>query len=104
MNETPLSARYLLIHFASKRKSLAAYIFSKNQQTIDHTLASLSFGGGCVNQINLHCWVDNLPFGGVGNRGMGKYYGKPGFDALSNTRAMLIGNPDLELDVFPLRG
>lgn len=84
-----------------KPKSLAAYIFSKNQENIDYFLTNLSFGGGCVNQTNLHCWVDSLPFGGVGNSGMGKYYGKAGFDALSNHKAMLIGNPDLELDVFP---
>lgn len=84
-----------------KPKPLAAYIFSKDQAVIDQLLASLSFGGGCVNQTNLHCWIDSLPFGGVGNSGMGKYYGKAGFDALSNTKAMLIGNPDVELDVFP---
>lgn len=82
-------------------KSLAAYIFSKNQENIDYFLNAVSFGGGCVNQTNLHCWIDSLPFGGVGYSGMGKYYGKAGFDALSNTKAMLIGNPDLELDVFP---
>lgn len=84
-----------------KPKPLAAYIFSKDQATIDRVLDSLSFGGGCINQTNLHCWIDSLPFGGVGNSGMGKYYGKAGFDALSNTKAMLVGNPDLELDVFP---
>ncbi|HFK5574372.1 aldehyde dehydrogenase [Elizabethkingia anophelis] len=84
-----------------KPKSLAAYIFSKNQNAIDYFLNAVSFGGGCINQTNLHCWIDSLPFGGVGYSGMGKYYGKAGFDALSNTKAMLIGNPDLELDVFP---
>lgn len=84
-----------------KPKSLAAYIFSKDQDNIDYFLNTVSFGGGCVNQTNLHCWIDSLPFGGVGMSGMGKYYGKAGFDALSNTKAMLIGNPDLELDVFP---
>lgn len=84
-----------------KPKSLAAYIFSKNQDNIDYFLKSVSFGGGCINQTNLHCWIDSLPFGGVGYAGMGKYYGKAGFDALSNTKAMLVGNPDLELDVFP---
>lgn len=84
-----------------KPKSLAAYIFSKKQENIDFFLNAVSFGGGCVNQTNLHCWIDSLPFGGVGFSGMGKYYGKAGFDALSNTKAMLIGNPDLELDVFP---
>jgi aldehyde dehydrogenase (NAD+) len=84
-----------------KPKSLAAYFFSKNQKNIDYFLNAVSFGGGCINQTNLHCWIDSLPFGGVGYAGMGKYYGKAGFDALSNTKAMLIGNPDLELDVFP---
>lgn len=84
-----------------KPKSLAAYIFSKDQAVIDYFLGNVSFGGGCVNQTNLHCWIDSLPFGGVGYSGMGKYYGKAGFDALSNTKAMLIGNPDMVLDVFP---
>jgi aldehyde dehydrogenase (NAD+) len=84
-----------------KPKPLACYVFSKRQASIDCVLNSLSFGGGCVNQTNLHCWIDSLPFGGVGNSGMGKYYGKAGFDALSNTKAMLIGNPDAVLDVFP---
>lgn len=84
-----------------KPKSLAAYFFSKNQANIDYFVNAVSFGGGCINQTNLHCWIDSLPFGGVGYAGMGKYYGKAGFDVLSNTKAMLIGNPDLELDVFP---
>ncbi|MFK4821908.1 aldehyde dehydrogenase family protein [Ochrobactrum quorumnocens] len=84
-----------------KPTPLAAYIFSKDRTMVDFVLSSLSFGGGCVNQTNLHCWIDSLPFGGVGNSGMGKYYGKAGFDALSNTKAMLMGNPDLEFDVFP---
>lgn len=84
-----------------KPKPLAAYVFSKASATINNVLSHLSFGGGCVNQTNLHCWIDSLPFGGVGNSGMGKYYGKAGFDALSNTKAMLIGDADTEIDVFP---
>lgn len=93
--------RDLVAAIKKKPKPLAAYVFSKHQGNIDYILGSLSFGGGCVNQTNLHCWIDSLPFGGVGYSGMGKYYGKAGFDALSNTKAMLIGNPDLALDVFP---
>jgi hypothetical protein len=87
-----------------------------DNETLDHLLSVVDdnaqckgdspnvkapFGGGCVNQNNLHCWIDSSPFGGVGNSGMGKYYGKAGFDALGNTKAMLVGNPDFELDVFP---
>ncbi|MBC3935819.1 aldehyde dehydrogenase family protein [Undibacterium sp. CY7W] len=91
-----------VVHIIKRKpKSLAAYIFSKDQAAIDLFLSGVSFGGGCVNQTNLHCWIDSLPFGGVGYSGIGKYYGKAGFDALSNTKALLIGNPDLVLDVFP---
>ena len=85
----------------TKQKSLAAYIFSQNQDNIDYVMGSLSFGGGCVNQCNIHSWIDSLPFGGVGLSGMGKYYGRAGFEALSNRKAMLIGNADQELDIFP---
>ena len=85
----------------NKPKPLAAYVFSKRQETIDFILHSLSFGGGCVNQTNIHSWIHSLPFGGVGLSGMGKYYGQAGFNALSNPRAMLIGNPDEDLDIFP---
>ncbi|WP_396330179.1 aldehyde dehydrogenase family protein [Burkholderia anthina] len=65
-----------------KPKPLACYVFSKRQASID-------------------CVLNGLSFGGVGNSGMGKYDGKAGFDALSNTQSMLIGNPDAVLDVFP---
>ncbi|WP_175717689.1 aldehyde dehydrogenase family protein [Burkholderia anthina] len=83
-----------------KSKPFACSVFSKRQASIDCVLNGLSFGGGCVNQANLHCWIDSFPFGGVGNSGMGKHYGKAGFDALSNTRSMPIGNHDAMLDVF----
>lgn len=84
-----------------KPKALACYVFSQDQRNIDAVLNGVSFGGGCVNQTMLHCWIGSLPFGGVGYSGMGKYYGQAGFDALSNTKALLIGNPDRPLDVFP---
>lgn len=85
----------------SKPKPLACYIFSKNEEVINTIIHSVPFGGGCVNQTNLHCWVDNLPFGGVGNSGLGKYYGKEGFDALSNKKAILIASGKDGPDVYP---
>jgi len=39
----------------------------------------LSFGGGAVNQVNVHLFVESMPFGGVGSAGIGHYYGKYGF-------------------------
>lgn len=85
----------------TRDKPLAAYIFSRDEATIEHFLQSVSFGGGCVNLTNLHCWVGSLPFGGVGNSGIGKYYGKAGFDALSNTKSLLISPADKTVDVYP---
>ncbi|CAM4045294.1 aldehyde dehydrogenase family protein [Tsukamurella strandjordii] len=91
----------VITRIRSLPRPLAAYFFSTDQPTVDRLMTSLSFGGGCINQTNLHCWIDALPFGGVGNSGMGKYYGRTGFEALSNTKAMLVGDPDRPIDVFP---
>lgn len=91
----------LLETIKRRPRPLAAYVFSRDRRTIERVLGSLSFGGGCVNQTNLHCWVGNLPFGGVGYSGIGKYYGKAGFDALSNAKAILVADADRAIDVFP---
>lgn len=85
----------------SKPRPLAGYIFSENQENIQRFINSIPFGGGCINHTNLHSWIDALPFGGVGYSGMGKYYGKAGFDALSNTKSLFIGTTQAEIDVFP---
>lgn len=91
----------VIASIVAKPKPLACYIFSEDSDVIDTIIHSVPFGGGCVNQTNLHCWVDNLPFGGVGNSGLGKYYGKDGFDALSNKKSMLIARGKQGPDVFP---
>jgi aldehyde dehydrogenase (NAD+) len=62
-------------------KPLSAFLFSRDKAAIDHFLASLSFGGGAINQVNVHLFVETMPFGGVGNSGIGSYYGKYGFDS-----------------------
>jgi aldehyde dehydrogenase (NAD+) len=85
----------------TKERPLAAYIFTEDDRVRDEVIARLSFGGGCVNQTNIHCWVDSLPFGGVGHSGLGKYYGKRGFEALSNIKSMLVSDRAGTTDVFP---
>ena len=55
---------------------LAGYVFSRNQATINRFLGQLSFGGGAVNQNNVHLILNRMPFGGLGASGMGHYYGK----------------------------
>jgi aldehyde dehydrogenase (NAD+) len=81
---------------------LAAFIFSRNQSAIDRFVGELSFGGGAVNQVNVHLFVESMPFGGVGSAGMGHYYGKSGFDTLTHAKSMLISPPDVAIDhLFP---
>jgi hypothetical protein len=45
-------------------KPLSGFLFSRDQKTIDHFLASLSFGGGAINQVNIHLFIETMPFGG----------------------------------------
>lgn len=77
---------------------LAAFIFSRNQAAIDRFVGELSFGGGAVNQVNIHLFVESMPFGGVGPSGMGHYYGKDGFDSLTHAKSMLISPPDVAIE------
>jgi aldehyde dehydrogenase (NAD+) len=87
---------------AAAPRPLAAFIFSRNQSAIDRFVGELSFGGGAVNQVNIHLYVESMPFGGVGSAGMGHYYGKSGFDMLTHAKSMLISPPDVAIDhLFP---
>lgn len=70
-------------------KPLALYLFSTNQNSIDSVLKQTSFGGGCINDTLIHFATPNLPFGGVGNSGMGGYHGKFGFDTFSHRKSVM---------------
>lgn len=70
-------------------KPLALYLFSSDQQSIDRVLKKVSFGGGCINDTLIHFATPYLPFGGVGNSGMGAYHGKFGFDAFSHRKSIM---------------
>jgi aldehyde dehydrogenase (NAD+) len=69
-------------------KPLALYVFSQDNAENDKVIANATSGGACVNGTILHISNPNLPFGGVGESGMGAYHGKFGFDALSHRRAV----------------
>src|SRR6202167_1950309 len=83
-----------MARMAKTGRPLAGFIFSKDQKTIDRFIGELSYGGGGVNVVNVHLFVETMPFGGTGTAGMGHYYGKYGFDALSHAKSMLISPPD----------
>ena len=69
-------------------KPLALYYFGKNKKAKE-VLAKTTSGGACVNDTLMHIGNHNLPFGGVGDSGMGKYHGYESFLAFSNKRAVV---------------
>lgn len=72
----------------SHEKPLAFYYFGGNKQA-KQVLNSTSSGGACINDTLMHIVNHNLPFGGVGNSGLGKYHGRGSFLAFSNQRAVV---------------
>lgn len=81
------------------RSSLAAYLFTDHRKTENELLEKLEFGGGCINNCIVHVGNPNLPFGGVGNSGMGRYHGKASFDLFTNHKAMMRSGTWLDPDM-----
>lgn len=79
----------MLEELRRKPKPLALYIFSNSKSTQDIILSKISSGGVCVNDTIMHITPNNLPFGGVGNSGMGSYHGKKSFETFSHQRSVL---------------
>jgi aldehyde dehydrogenase (NAD+) len=91
-----------LARIAARPHPLSAFVFSRDQKTIDRFVFGLSFGGGAVNQTNVHLFIESMPFGGVGASGMGRYYSKHGFDTLTHAKSILISPPDVAIEhLFP---
>lgn len=70
-------------------KPLSLYVFTTDDSFAEKMIETFSFGGGCVNDTVVHFGNGNLPFGGVGNSGMGAYHGKYSFDTFSHKKAIL---------------
>ncbi len=68
---------------------LALYLFTESKDVEQFVLANTQFGGGCINNTVMHVANPNLPFGGVGESGMGAYHGKSSFDVFSHQRGIL---------------
>ncbi|KAJ6306970.1 hypothetical protein OIU78_022135 [Salix suchowensis] len=73
----------------SGTKPLAAYLFTNNKKLKQQFLMSVSAGGVVINDTALHLTVHSLPFGGVGESGMGSYHGKFSFDAFTHKKAVV---------------
>lgn len=79
-------------------KPLALYLFSKNKEKQQRVLQETSSGGVCINDTVMQVGVSELPFGGVGNSGIGSYHGKASFDTFSHQKSVLKRSFLLDLD------
>jgi len=73
---------------AEREKPLVLYLFSRDSRVKREVLRRTSAGGTAINDTLLHFYQLNLPFGGVGNSGIGKAHGRYGFEAFSNARGV----------------
>ena len=73
----------------SRPPALGVYVFAENASVVERILDATVSGTGCVNECTVQPFVTDLPFGGVGNSGMGRYRGRAGFEALTNTRGVM---------------
>lgn len=89
------------ISFVNRRdKPLALYVFSENEAVQREVIDRTTSGGATVNHTGVHFGVPNLPFGGVGESGMGAYHGRLTFDTFTHRRAVLIKPSYLDAPVI----
>lgn len=83
----------------ARPKPLALYVFAQDDGVVDDIIDGTSSGGVCINQTLMHLLPPDLPFGGVGDSGMGAYHGKSGFDVFSHHKSVLRKptKPDLKM-------
>ena len=77
-------------------RPLGLYVFAEDEDVAEQILEATNSGDACVNDCSVHPLVPELPFGGVGNSGMGKYHGRHGFEVFTNARGVLYHSPRID--------
>lgn len=89
-----------VVQFINNReKPLALYYFSENKKKIKYILRATVSGGVTINDTIIHVANSNLPFGGVGNSGVGKYHGRESFETFTHNRAVMHRGTFVEFNV-----
>ena len=73
----------------SRPRPLALYCFTESREVKERVLSRCRFGGGCINDTLIHLATSEMPFGGVGESGMGSYHGEAGFEEFSHLRSIV---------------
>ncbi len=83
------SLEEVITDLKSLQKPLALYLFGGNKKEQEKILSMTSSGGVCFNDVVLQAGIPELPFGGIGSSGMGKYHGKASFDNFTHYKSIL---------------
>jgi len=87
----------------ARPRPLALYVMSTNKDTVDKILKHTHSGGVCVNDTIMHVSVEDAPFGGIGDSGIGHYHGEEGFRRLSKAKTVVTSKTWLPKNKFFLR-
>lgn len=79
----------VLREIKARPKPLSFYAFTRSKEVERRLLREISFGGGCINDVMMHIANARLPFGGVGESGMGSYHSEAGFRAFSHYKSVI---------------
>jgi acyl-CoA reductase-like NAD-dependent aldehyde dehydrogenase len=83
-------------HINANPHPLALYVFAEKKSAVDHVLASTTAGGVTVNGTLMHLTSPHLPFGGIGESGMGAYHGKSGVRLFQHMKPVLARGTKLD--------
>lgn len=83
------SLKETAVQISRRPKPLSLYLFTTSPQVRNYIVHHVSYGGGCVNDTIVHLATSHMPFGGVGNSGMGGYHGENSFRTLSHQKSVL---------------
>jgi aldehyde dehydrogenase (NAD+) len=86
----------MIAFIKSRAKPLASYLFTEDKEFEQRFVGEISSGSMCINDTSMFMANPELPFGGVGVSGMGRYHGKFGFDSFSHQKSVLIRSSGFE--------
>ena len=96
MCSSDLSVQGVINWVNGNPRPLGLYIFAEDDDVTDQILSMTASGDAVVNDCTVQPLVPELPFGGVGSSGMGKYHGRWSFEAFTNARGVLYHSPRID--------
>lgn len=89
----------IIKEIVDRPRPLALYLFTENKDEMKKVTNNINYGGGCINDVIVHLATVHMPFGGIGNSGMGNYHGKFSFDTFTHKKSILKKSTKLDINL-----